>query len=87
VRGLRRALLAALGPLVSGVSPDDTDRPYPPHITLTLGIDEAAAADLARAASAAGLAIAFRVDAVWLRAYRGQVVDAARSRRFRLAPR
>jgi hypothetical protein len=87
LRGLRRALASALRPVASDPSPAYTRSRYLPHITLTLGVAEPEAARLAGAAEAAGLQAVFVVEALWLRAYAGPILDPTRSRRFWLGCR
>jgi hypothetical protein len=62
----RRRLSTALKPLKHDLFPEVSERPYNPHTSLTWGLPNDEAEQLARAAQAADLSVEFTIDRIWL---------------------
>jgi len=63
---LHSSLATALAPLKHDLFPEVSQRPHVPHLSLTWGLPEAAAARLAKAAEASHLEAEFLVEEIWL---------------------
>lgn len=63
---LRRELAAALDRLKRDGQPEVSRRGYYPHLSLTWGLPEDRATELAQAAAAAHLKVEFTVEKIWL---------------------
>ncbi len=61
-----RKLSTALEPFKRDLFPNVSQRPFNPHTSLTWGLPDGEAAQLARAARAAHLSVEFTVDRIWL---------------------
>jgi hypothetical protein len=63
---LRSALSEALAPWKRDLRPEISQQPFAPHLSLTIGLPQPEAEQLALAAAQQHLAIEFIVDVVWL---------------------